>query len=125
MKRREIKYANSQRKDIIRVIIGSVVFTAAHLHKGLIVFFINNVLLCFLSLPLFLPQGAWSCAPLKTNLCSFASLKAIQPRSDRATQRFLSAQVCTTGLDFKQKVAYRLFQAFTPSLDQVRLDGTI
>lgn len=39
MKRREIKYANSQGKDIIRAIIGSVVFTAAHLHKSLIVFF--------------------------------------------------------------------------------------
>lgn len=47
MKRKKIKYANSQRKDIIRAIIGSVVFTAAHLHKSLIVFFINNVLLSF------------------------------------------------------------------------------
>lgn len=36
---REIKYANSQRKDIIRAIIESVVFTAAHLYKALIVFY--------------------------------------------------------------------------------------
>lgn len=35
MKRREIKYANSQTKAIIRAMIGSVVFTAANLHKGL------------------------------------------------------------------------------------------
>lgn len=67
MKRRKIKYANSQRKDIIRAIIGSVVFTAAHLHKSLIVFFFLNIVIHFgvFCLPSSLFHGAKSCALLK------------------------------------------------------------
>lgn len=121
MKRMEIKYANSQRKDIIRAIIGSVVFTAAHLHKSLIVFsfffffsflqimFISVILLSFFPPPL-PPSRCKVLCSTKIKSLQLSRIKASQPRSDGATQRFLSAQVCTTRLDIKQEVTYRLLQ---------------
>lgn len=114
MKMREIHHTNSLRKDIIRAIIGRVVFITAPLHKNLIFCYkTNNVLSFFPSLPPLPPFSPLRCKVLcstKNKSLQLSSMKASQPHRDEATQRFLSALVCTTGLDIKQRVAYALLQ---------------
>lgn len=114
MKRRVIKYANSQRKDKIRAVIGVVVFTAAQLHKSLRVFFIY--IICpppHLFFPLF-----WKIiqSTKKKESLQLDNLQVSQPCSHRDTQRFLLAQVCTPGLDRNQEELF-----FPPSLGEAKL----
>lgn len=130
MKTREIHCnANSQRKDIIRAIIGSVVFIGCSFTQKpdffkqimFSVFIIS--LFFFFFFPPFLPQGAKSCVPLKTNLCSYPAWKPVNHVVMKPPRDFCQLWYVPQAWILNRRLHTHCCRTVFPaSLDQLRLD---